>query len=239
MMQVLAEDFVCRASDGGTMTRETFVARLTGMPAHIRSVTAEHVAVHVIGHAAILTGVQIAELEFVHGGTALDRLALNNLFERRGGEWQMVMAHPISLPGEAAGGTRLRSAVPALLVADVDATARWFAANLGFHVAGIFPPHPPSVWASVQRDNAELMLQRVEGYTKPDLYEQRPGGVWHVYIRANGIHRLYEMVRDRPFVKAHLRRQPYGDWEFEVQDPNGYVLVFGGDETLSEPHSVG
>jgi len=22
--------------------------------------------------------------------------------------------------------------------------------------------------------------------------------------------------------------QSYGDWEFEVRDPNGYVLVFGG-----------
>ncbi len=25
---------------------------------------------------------------------------------------------------------------------------------------------------------------------------------------------------------ATRRRQPYGDWEFEVKDPNGYVLVF-------------
>jgi hypothetical protein len=23
-----------------------------------------------------------------------------------------------------------------------------------------------------------------------------------------------------------LRRQAYGDWEFEVKDPNGYELVF-------------
>ena len=23
-----------------------------------------------------------------------------------------------------------------------------------------------------------------------------------------------------------LRKQPYGDWEFEVKDPNGCVLVF-------------
>ncbi len=25
---------------------------------------------------------------------------------------------------------------------------------------------------------------------------------------------------------ATRRRQPYGDWEFEIKDPNGYVLVF-------------
>ena len=27
--------------------------------------------------------------------------------------------------------------------------------------------------------------------------------------------------------RAH-KQQPYGDWEFEVRDPNGYVLVFSG-----------
>jgi len=26
-----------------------------------------------------------------------------------------------------------------------------------------------------------------------------------------------------------LKQQPYGDWEFELRDPNGYVLVFGGE----------
>jgi hypothetical protein len=29
-----------------------------------------------------------------------------------------------------------------------------------------------------------------------------------------------------------LRKRSYGDWEFEVQDPNGYILVFGGDADL-------
>ena len=72
-----------------------------------------------------------------------------------------------------------------------------------------------------------------EGYRPPDKYEERPGGVWHVYIRMTGVHRLYDTLRDRRFSKMHLRRQPYGDWEFEVKDLNGYVLVFGGDETLS------
>ncbi len=26
-----------------------------------------------------------------------------------------------------------------------------------------------------------------------------------------------------------LTHQPYGDWVFEVRDPSGYVLVFGGE----------
>jgi catechol 2,3-dioxygenase-like lactoylglutathione lyase family enzyme len=119
-------------------------------------------------------------------------------------------------------------------VADVDATARWYAEQLGFETSGIFPPQPPSVWASLQRDGVEIMLQRLPGYVKPDLYAARPGGVWNVYIRTNGVDRLYEAVRDRPFVRVGLRRQPYGNWEFEVEDPNGYLIVFGGDASLPD-----
>jgi hypothetical protein len=33
-------------------------------------------------------------------------------------------------------------------------------------------------------------------------------------------------VRGQAFIQTPLRKQPYGDWEFEVRDPNGYVLVF-------------
>jgi uncharacterized glyoxalase superfamily protein PhnB len=44
----------------------------------------------------------------------------------------------------------------------------------------------------------------------------------------SGVHELYESLRSEPFVQMPLKQQPYGDWEFEVRDPNGYVLVFGG-----------
>ena len=136
----------------------------------------------------------------------------------------------MSLPPAA----RLRSAVPALPVADVDATAAWYAAELGFRTAGIFPPRPPSVWASLQRDRAEIMLQRVEGVAAPGTHLALPRAPWHIYFRMDGVQALYDTIRDKPYVTMPLRRQPYGDWEFELQDLNGYVLVFGGDETI--PH---
>ena len=49
------------------------------------------------------------------------------------------------------------------------------------------------------------------------------------FDRATG-RALYETVRDEAFVKMPLKRQPYGDWEFEVRDLNGYLIVFGGAE---------
>ena len=41
-----------------------------------------------------------------------------------------------------------------------------------------------------------------------------------------GVKEFYTAIKDKVEIKLPLRQQPYGDWEFEVKDPNGYILVF-------------
>lgn len=127
---------------------------------------------------------------------------------------------------------KIRSAAPTFLVSDVNATAEWYVDKLGFEIAGIHPRTGPAAWASIMRGGAEIMLQRLEGYRKTSEYDRRPGGVWDAYIRMWGVSELYRSLPKGVTVKMPLRKQPYGDWEFEVQDPNGYVLVFAGDEDI-------
>lgn len=111
-------------------------------------------------------------------------------------------------------------------VADISATITWYEEQLGF-IGEPFPDREPYVFAIMRRDSIEIFLQRVQGYEKPDMYGKRPGGVWDAYIRTEGVKDLYESVRDEATIVQPLRRQPYGILEFEIKDPNGYVLVFG------------
>src|ERR1700730_8377728 len=121
---------------------------------------------------------------------------------------------------------RLCSNAPCFPVADVGGTLRWYEAQLGFK-SYPFPETEPYAFASLWRDDVEIMLQRIDGYQKPDLYKLRPGlGVWDAYIRMEGVKEFYESVREHVEVILPLEKQGYGDWEFEVRDPNGYVLVF-------------
>ena len=122
----------------------------------------------------------------------------------------------------------IRSAVPTFLVTDVADTARWYAANLGFRTAGAVPQQEPHAFASLQHGPAEIMLLALADYHKPDLRDRRPSGLWDAYIRVDGVHTLYQTVAGKAFIQMPLTHQSYGDWEFEVRDPNGYVLVFGG-----------
>ena len=124
---------------------------------------------------------------------------------------------------------RIHSAVPTFLVDDVGATARWYVSTLGFTLAGHFPDEEPYAYGSLQRGGAEIMLLQLAGYEKPDLTGLRPEGLWDAYIRMNGVRTFYAQCEGREFVRMPLEKQPYGDWEFEVKDPNGYILVFGGD----------
>ena len=121
----------------------------------------------------------------------------------------------------------LRAAVPTFVVADVASTARWYAEYLGFQIAGAVPKQAPHAYASIQRGSAEIMLLALAGYQKPDLRDRRPA-VWDAYIRVDGVHALYGTMDGQSFIQMPLTHQAYGDWEFEVRDPNGYVLVFGG-----------
>ena len=121
--------------------------------------------------------------------------------------------------------TEFNSVAPCFPVADISATIRWYEEQLGF-IGNPFPAAEPYVFAILRRDDVEIMLQRVEGYEKQDLYNSRAGGVWDAYFRVEGAKDLFESVRDEPKFLKRLLKQPYGNWEFEVRDPNGYVLVF-------------
>ena len=122
--------------------------------------------------------------------------------------------------------TRFTFAATAFLVSDVGATARWYQDILGFEFS-TFPHDEPFQWASVRRDNVEIMLQRSEDYQKPDLDPLRPGGAWNVYFYGSEVDRMFEAIRDRVKVRRSPEDQPYNLREFEIADPNGYVLVFG------------
>lgn len=120
---------------------------------------------------------------------------------------------------------RFSSINPCFAVADVGATIRWYETELGF-AGDLFPNFEPYVFGILRRDEVAIFLMRIEEYNKPDLYDRRSGGVWDAYFRIAGLRELFEAVKDRLDIKQPLHRQPYGLSEFEVRDPNGYVLVF-------------
>jgi catechol 2,3-dioxygenase-like lactoylglutathione lyase family enzyme len=122
---------------------------------------------------------------------------------------------------------KLRQAVPVFLVSDIAATMQWYTARLGFHARAI-PESPPYTFCILSGDGVDIFLQQLDGYQKPDLYDQREGGVWNVYLEIQGVRDLFAALSQLPDVKIiePLCHQQYGQTEFVIRDPNGYMLVF-------------
>jgi hypothetical protein len=122
---------------------------------------------------------------------------------------------------------KLQRTDPVFLVDGILPTVRWYETNLGCQ-SEVFPPSPPHFFGVVWRDDVVIMFQQLDGYRKPDHYDAREGGVWDVYLRVEGIRELYDSLSQRAAVTIiqPLHLQEYGQQEFEVRDPNGYVIVF-------------
>ena len=109
-------------------------------------------------------------------------------------------------------------ATPLLRVADVARSAAWYRDILGFQVDP-FPDDAPHVFAILTRGAAEIMLRK-SPYGRSPQWED-----WDLRIPLkNGLRELYKRVLPLGVVSRQLERMPYCDCEFDVKDPDGYVV---------------
>ena len=108
-----------------------------------------------------------------------------------------------------------------LAVADVERSVKWYADAFGFDAAP-FPQRPPYQFALLSRGGAELMLRAA---ARPE--DVHPTAGWALYVRLSGgqIRQLYAQLAEAHEIVRPLQRMPYRDVEFEVRDPDGYIVV--------------
>jgi len=115
----------------------------------------------------------------------------------------------------------ITQAVPVLEVTDVAASMAWYHEVLGF-IADPFPQSPPFEFAILRHGGTEIMLRRETPRLRPGPRPYR----WDVYLRLAGgrLREVYAELSRRQLVTRRLERMFYGLAEFEVTDPDGYVL---------------
>jgi hypothetical protein len=115
----------------------------------------------------------------------------------------------------------IKQAVPVLRVADVARSMEWYRSTLG-SVGDPFPAAPPHEFAILRQGQVELMLRRGSPPVRP---KPRPHD-WDVYLRREGsrFREVFAAFSARGIVTRRLERMPYGLAEFEITDPDGYVI---------------
>ena len=115
----------------------------------------------------------------------------------------------------------IKQAVPLLRVADVARSIEWYRGTLGF-VGEPFPAIAPHEFAILRHGQAEMM---VRSGTPPVRVKPGPYD-WDVYLRLEGsrFRELFAQLSGRGIVTRRLERMFYGLAEFEIADPDGYVI---------------
>ena len=111
--------------------------------------------------------------------------------------------------------------VPVLRVADVARSMQWYRDTLAL-VGDPFPAKPPFEFAVLRQGRVELMLRR----GSPPVRSAARQHDWDVYLRREGerFREVFAAFIARGIVTRRLEQMPYGLAEFEITDPDGYVI---------------
>lgn len=114
------------------------------------------------------------------------------------------------------------------MVENVNETINYYHAILGFEKISSVPEDGDLVWASMKKDNVEIMFQEEENLKKdlPGLSSESPGGGSTLFLKITGVDDLHDSIYEKVDVVDSLRDTFYGMREFTIRDINGYYLTF-------------
>lgn len=121
---------------------------------------------------------------------------------------------------------------PQWIVSDLERSLDFYHGTLGFEIEW-----QGSLFAIIKHQEVALMLRQLkkEGLARPNrlpfvLAGWHTGGAqaWDAYIWVNEVKMLYDQFSaEGVTVLRGLEQADYGNLEFEIEDPDGYILCFG------------
>jgi catechol 2,3-dioxygenase-like lactoylglutathione lyase family enzyme len=119
---------------------------------------------------------------------------------------------------------------PNLVVADLARSLTFYRDVLGFSIIETVPKEAPYVFAMLDRDGIAVFLNAVAVVREDPAYskladEVGKGGV-ALYFDVKGVRELYDALQGKVNMVAPLERKFYGVTEFNITDPDGYLITF-------------
>ena len=117
---------------------------------------------------------------------------------------------------------------PNLLVANVERSLAFYEGVLGFERGFTVPEQSPFVFASVTGGPVEIFFNDAAGAIKeyPGFGGKPIGATGTMYIEVEGVDALHDRLKATVPIVMPLVTQFYSMREFEIEDPDGYVITF-------------
>ncbi len=110
---------------------------------------------------------------------------------------------------------RMTGLVPMLQSSDLGRTEKWYAETLGFRRVG-----RDAGWLRLERDDVALMFMHNQHFGTPAATATQ-------YIYVDDVDGLWQNLKNRVSAEWGPEDFSYGNREFAIKDPDGYLLSFG------------
>ncbi len=134
---------------------------------------------------------------------------------------------------------KLSKFTPNFEVANIKETINFYEQVFGFSVIHAVPKNTEDihltiqddteyVYASIQKDGIEIMLQESENFKESIIYAKdlKIGASIAFYAEVEGIDTFYTQLKQQVKEITELTTSWYGMKEFFIKDINGYILCF-------------
>ena len=115
---------------------------------------------------------------------------------------------------------------PVVVVRDLAVSLAYWRDVMGFTVIDTFKD--PPIMAFMGRRGIQFMLRETGGDPIPGTNRSYVGTAWDAHVWVDDADALHAEMTARGATVSGLRDTFYGNREFEVTDPGGYLIAFGG-----------
>ena len=115
---------------------------------------------------------------------------------------------------------------PLIYVSDLNKSISFYVDLLGFKPGELYPNKKVPTYAPVYIGESKLMLcQAREGNQK--FHPKGLGGTGlQLFVKVEDVDKIFADIKDKVQIVDNLEIKSWGDREFTIQDPDGYLISF-------------
>ena len=106
---------------------------------------------------------------------------------------------------------------------DLRQTIKFYTELLGFKCQGLYPDADNPCWASLVKDQIEIMFTTRNAHSRLE----QPMMTGSLYFNPDNVDEAWEQLKDQVMIEYPIENFDYGMREFAIRDCNGYLIQFG------------
>ncbi|WP_298899578.1 VOC family protein [uncultured Psychroserpens sp.] len=129
----------------------------------------------------------------------------------------------------------MNSIAPQFIVKNVLESVQFYTKKLGFDINWMHKKDPK--FAILEKGGVTIMFRQLkkEGFVRPNRepfiesgWHTSAAETWDAYIWVDNADDLYQRFKDQDVsIIKPIQDTEYGNRDFEIEDPDGYILCFG------------